>query len=63
MTNVSLARIMYGTNQDLRVAERATASGLPVAAATPAVKNSPPSELPTLDELLHNVWSRLTHKS
>jgi hypothetical protein len=63
MTNVSLARIMYGTNQDLHVPEPAVMSRAVTTDAAPAVKSSSPSELPTLDELLHNAWSRMTHKS
>ena len=63
MTNVSLARIMYGTNQDLHVPEPAVVSGALATDVVPAVKNSSPFELATLDELLHSAWSRLTHKS
>jgi len=64
MANLSLARIMYGTSEDLHASTNTTASALsslPAHAATDnADKTAPDNE--TLGELLHRVWTNLSGK-
>ncbi len=64
MTNLSLARIMYGTSEDLHASTHITASTLSAlpahAAADIADKTAPDNE--TLGELLHRAWTNLAGK-
>jgi len=62
MINVSLARIMYGTNEDLHTQQPVSTSWSRL--VTPGGDaGATASDLPTLDQVLHQVWSRLKHKS
>ena len=65
MTNVSLARIMYGTNEDFHSADsmspRSTSWAAPVVSgASMAVTQTAPST--SLSNLLHRAWSALHGK-
>jgi hypothetical protein len=57
MTIVSLARIMYGTNEDLHARQPRIEIGLSVL-SSPTVSNGS-----MLQQLLHKAWSHLTRKS
>ncbi len=66
MANLSLARIMYGTNEDLHATQPASAPSSSSLAAQlvdekPA-KASAASEPDALGELLHRAWTNLTGK-
>jgi hypothetical protein len=64
MANQSLARIMYGTNEDLHASTSTSASdlpGLPAPSITENSNNSEPGE-ETLGELLHRVWINVSGK-
>lgn len=66
MANLSLARIMYGTNEDLHAAQPASAPA-PSSLTAPLVEEKPAnttaaSEPDALGELLHRAWTNLTGK-
>ena len=64
MTNLSLARIMYGTSEDLHASTNTTSSTLLSPATHPATdiadKTAPDNE--TLGELFHRAWTNLAGK-
>jgi hypothetical protein len=64
MTNLSLARIMYGTSEDLHASTTTTASALATQSSGLLDENSPKSsdEPDTLAELLHKAWTNLSGK-
>jgi hypothetical protein len=64
MTNLSFARIMYGTSEDSQHSTSMNASALS-ALSEPSPKSSAntPAELDTLGELLHKAWITLSGKS
>jgi len=57
MSNLSFARIMYGSNQDLRSSGWMSASAIP---SQPAFSAKPASL--TLESLLHKAWLALSTK-
>jgi hypothetical protein len=64
MTNLSFARIMYGTSEDSQHStsmNAAALSALSTPSSTHSAENSPESE--TLGELLHRAWLNLSRKS
>lgn len=63
MINLSLARIMYGTNEDLH-APQAVVSAQYSALSAQSVNQNPSggSSATTLGGLLHKAWFHLTHK-
>jgi len=66
MMNVSLARIMYGTNEDLHASHSMNAVGIPSPAHQPAGRGAAgkagdPSS-GTLGGLLHKAWAALHQK-
>jgi hypothetical protein len=66
MANLSLARIMFGTNEDLHASQPASVPGSPSLAAEPANKNlsetSVTSEPGALGEVLRKAWTNLTRR-
>jgi len=66
MANLSLARIMYGSNRDVHASNGMSAPAFSPFASQPAiedsVKASAGSEPTTLGELLHKAWAVLTSK-
>jgi hypothetical protein len=64
MTNLSFARIMYGTSEDSQGSMNTTASALSAASpsANQGMKNAG-EEPDTLGELLHRAWIILSRKS
>jgi len=66
MANLSLARIMYGTNEDFHassaMSEPQFASFAAQTVSSNLAKSTNASEPATLSELLHKVWSKLTTK-
>ena len=62
MTKVSLARIMYGTNDDFHPPQVVKVPGLSAVVVQVPTNPFRGSELPSLQELLHKAWLCLTHK-
>jgi hypothetical protein len=65
MTNLSFARIMYGTSEDSQGAMNMNASAL-AAAADPSTnhgRDKAALEIETLGELLHRAWANLSGKA
>ena len=62
MTNVSLARIMYGTNDDFHPPQFVKAPGLSAVVVRIPTNPLAGSEPLTLPELLHKAWLQLTQK-
>lgn len=66
MMNVSLARIMYGTNEDLHASHSMNVAGVPSlasqSAAGDAARKAAGSGSGTLGGLLHKAWAALHHK-
>ena len=66
MMNVSLARIMYGTNEDLHAPHSMSAAGIPSpanqSARMGAAGKAPGSPSVTLEALLHKAWAALHPK-
>jgi hypothetical protein len=64
MTNLSLARIMYGTNEDLHAPHSMRGSGFPSPAIQAPGENAAGSatEKNSLGDLLHKAWSSLVGK-
>jgi hypothetical protein len=62
MANESLARIMYGTSEEVHVSSHTVT--LPGLAANQFQENSGQSAAgeETLGELLHRVWHNISHK-
>jgi hypothetical protein len=61
MNNVSLARIMYGT-EDFHGPRVAKRPGLSAVAVPMPANHLAAWDLPMLQELLHKAWELLTHK-
>jgi len=64
MSNKSLARIMYGTNEDFHSSTNSVASVLSQS-SSPAlsdVADKTAAEQQTFSELLHKAWSNLSGK-
>jgi hypothetical protein len=64
MANLSLARIMYGTSEDLHASTHTTASTLssrPTHEASDIADKTAPGD-ETLAELLHRAWTNLSGK-
>jgi hypothetical protein len=63
MANLSLARIMFGTNEDLHASQPASVPRSSSLAAEPADENSSEtsvtSEPDALGEWLHKAWNNL----
>jgi hypothetical protein len=63
MSNLSLARIMYGTSEEVRSSDRFNSPGLssisPAADQPNASGNQEPA---SLEELLHKAWQVLSSK-
>jgi hypothetical protein len=63
MANLSLARIMYGTSEDLQSSTHTTALTLSsLAAQLPAGGEKTGAGTETLGELLHRAWTNLSGK-
>jgi hypothetical protein len=62
MTKVSLARIMYGTNDDFHSPQSVKAPELSADVVQVPTNPFGGSEPLTLQELLHKAWLHLTHK-
>ena len=66
MMNVSLARIMYGTNEDLHASHSMNAAGNPSpahqSAGSGAVGKATNAASGTLGGLLQKAWAALHHK-
>lgn len=66
MAKLSLARIMYGTNEDLHASEPTGPPSASSLASKPAHQNSAKTDSVSgpdaLGELLHKAWSNLTGK-
>lgn len=66
MANLSLARIMFGTNDDLHASQPASVPRSSSLAPQPAdemsAQASVTSEPDALGELLHKVWTNLAGK-
>jgi hypothetical protein len=63
MTNLSFARIMYGTSEDSQHSTDVNGSALSALSAPPANNNAnTAAELETLGELLHRAWITLSGK-
>ena len=66
MANLSLARIMYGTNEDLHASRPANAPASSPLAAPPVDENpakaNAAAEPDAFGELLHKAWVNLTGK-
>jgi hypothetical protein len=64
MTNLSLARIMYGTNEDLHAPHSMRGSGFPSPANQAARENASGSMTHenSLGDLLHKAWYSLSGK-
>jgi hypothetical protein len=64
VSNLSFARIMYGTNEDTRSFARMSSPGLSAAADSAGVSNaSTKVEGTSLEGLLHKVWAALSFKN
>ena len=66
MTNVSLARIMYGTNEDLHALSPMRRTSLPSLAPQSGFENSgndTATEQDPLQGLLHKAWFLLSRKN
>jgi hypothetical protein len=64
MKNVSLARIMYGTNEDFHSSTNAAASVLSQSSSPSLtdVADKTAAEQETFSELLHKAWTNLSRK-
>lgn len=66
MTRLSLARIMYGTNEDIHtstaISAKALASLAVRSSGEAAVGGEGVSAAGTLSQLLHKAWAVLHHK-
>jgi hypothetical protein len=62
MTNVSLARIMYGTNDDFHSPQSGKAPGISAIVVQIPADPFGGSEPLTLQELLHKAWLQLKRK-
>jgi hypothetical protein len=60
MTNLSFARIMYGTSEDSQHSTSMNASALSTPSSNGTEENATESE--TLGELLHRAWMNLSRK-
>jgi hypothetical protein len=60
MSNVSFARIMYGTNENVRGTAKMNASGFSASANFAAPEKD---QQPSLQGLLHKAWLILSSKS
>jgi len=63
MTKVSLARIMYGTNEDLQGSRPLKRNGSSAIALPMRANQFAAWEPLTLHELLHRLWAHFTRKS
>jgi hypothetical protein len=61
MTNLSLARIMYGTSEEYHASASTTAAALSAPSLTHSADKSD-VEQETLGELLHRAWTILSSK-
>jgi hypothetical protein len=64
MTNLSLARIMYGTSEDFHTSISTTSSALATQSSGSLNENSRKlgDDPETLAELLHRAWTNLSGK-
>ena len=62
MSNLSLARIMYGTNEDFRTRRPSRRQGLSAVAIPMPTNQLAAWEPPTLQEFFRTVWQSLTRK-
>jgi len=62
MNNLSLARIMYGTNEDFQSPHPAKKAGLSAVAIPMPANHLAAWEPPTLQEFLRTVWQHFTRK-
>jgi hypothetical protein len=66
MANLSLARIMYGTNEEFRatkgISVPAFSSLTAQIGSQDSTKSSPSLEPETLSELFHKVWGSISSK-
>lgn len=63
MANVSLARIMYGTSEDLQASKHTAVSGLSsIAVQSSTGGEKTDSDTETLGQLLHRAWTNLSSK-
>ena len=63
MINLSLARIMYGTSEDLHVSRSSRAYGRTAVAVSLSANQFAAWEPSTLHELLHRLWSYFRRKN
>lgn len=63
MTKVSLARIMYGTNEDLHGGQPLMRKGVSAIALPMPANQFAAWEPLTLHELLHRLWAYFTRES
>jgi hypothetical protein len=65
MANLSLARIMYGTSEDLHTSTSTTASALSAGLTNSStdIADKTATESETLAELLHRAWTNLSRKN
>jgi len=63
MFNLSLARIMYGTSEDLHVPRSSRAYGRTVVAVPLSANQFAAWEPSTLHELLHRLWLYFSRKN
>jgi hypothetical protein len=63
MSNLSLARIMYGTNEDFHGPRPVKKPGLSAIAIPMAANRLAAWEPPTVQELLDIAWKKMTRKA
>jgi hypothetical protein len=63
MSNLSLARIMYGTNDDFHGPRPVKKSGLSAIAIPMPANQLAPWEPPTVQELLEMAWKKMSGKA
>lgn len=63
MSNLSFARIMYGTNESISTTARMSASGLSSVSNGANALNAAGNGQPSLQDLLHKAWLVLCSKS
>jgi hypothetical protein len=63
MTNLSFARIMYGTSEDSKHSTSMNAAALSALSTSPNRNDDSAPESETLGELLHRAWLNFSGKS